>query len=110
MGTLTKVGAVMCAAHRDVNTGRLHGHTWEVWASFPFDGTSAVERQAQLKAAVAEYDHDELPQDIAWAEPFAAHIGETLAGCLAIEISRPSEMLSALWHPTPSPENPHAPQ
>lgn len=93
----TKVGAIMCAAHRDRSSGRLHGHTWEVWASFPYDRSSAIDRQAELRALIARHDHDELPEDLAWAEDFAEYLGSTLPDCVAVSINRPAEMLSATW-------------
>jgi hypothetical protein len=87
----------MCAAHRDVETGGLHGHTWEVWASFLFDGTSSLTRQAELQSLISEFDHTELPRELAWAEPFAAHVGARLPSCIKVEVDRPSERLCAIW-------------
>ena len=91
----TGVGAIICAAHNS-SDGRLHGHTWEVTAWWPYAGSSALGLQARLGEAVARFDHGLLPDDLAWGEAIARYIGEEL-GCVAVDVSRPAERIYARW-------------
>lgn len=91
----TGVGSIICAAHKS-RDGRLHGHTWEVTAWWRYKGDNALELQGRLSDAVARFDHSLLPDDLAWGEAIARHIGEEL-GCVAVDASRPAERIYARW-------------
>ena len=96
--TLTGVGAVFSAAHRDASTGNLHGHSWEVtvWLTGRPDAGRAKVKLDRLLAAI---DHTELPASIAWGEDMARWIAERWAdsACVRVDISRPLERLYARW-------------
>lgn len=91
--TRTGVGAFLCAAHKDRQSGRLHGHTWEIEAWFP-DG-DAVGRKAQLDALVSTLDHTELPAELTWGEDLARHFIISLDGCDEVIVRRPAERIFA---------------
>lgn len=93
--TSTGVGGFICAAHRDKNTGKLHGHTWEVEAWFK-DRSNAVELQNELQSVLAEFDHQELPDNFAWGEELASEILKRLSNCQEVKISRASERIYAI--------------
>lgn len=93
MKTMTGVGGIICAAHKD-RTGRLHGHTWEItawWSGSP----DAVAKQALLDVALAQYDHTQLDEDMSWAEQFGMMLLCVLE-CDRIEIARPLERIYAV--------------
>lgn len=98
-GLWTGVRAVISAAHRDQERGHTHGHSYEVKAWFPYDEGSVLAFEARLCEVADLFDHTTLPDSLAWAEPLARHIGESLddMGCVAVEISRPLEGFYALW-------------
>lgn len=97
---MTGVGAVLSAAHRDRETGTLHGHTWEVTA-WVVAGRSALPHQDLLRIAISKLDHRELPTELAWGEDIAEWIADemTLAGAavLMVEVNRPAERIYAKW-------------
>lgn len=74
----------------------MHGHTWQVTAWWPSDGTDALLRQKELAHAVARLDHKELPDELSRGEALAAHFGHAL-GCVAVDVSRPLERIYARW-------------
>lgn len=92
--TQTGVGGFFCAAHRDKETGALHGHTWDVIAWFKSD-KNAVTLQNELNAVLKQFDHTELPNDLAWGEAIAAEICRQLRGCKEVQISRQAERIFA---------------
>lgn len=101
---LTGVSRTLNASHRDQQTGDLHGHTWEVKAWFLYDGTDVGRRKLELDRAVQQYEHTCLPDELAWAEPLAAHICVKLNGeygatqpCFAVEVNRPMDGIFARW-------------
>jgi hypothetical protein len=99
MTTATTVGAVLCAAHRDM-LGNLHGHTWTIWARFPNAGAPRDARVLQhtLDKALSAWDHGELPPELARGEDLAAAIGEKLLrGVDYVRVERQAERLIAEW-------------
>lgn len=91
--TLTGVGAVMSAAHRN-REGALHGHTWEITAWFDA-GRCAVELQQELVEHLKMFDHQVLGDEIAWGEALGKRILVGL-GCVKVEVSRPLERIYAV--------------
>ena len=91
----TGARAHFCAAHID-DRGRLHGHTWRVRAVWPFAGENAMDRQASLIAALADFDHAKLPDGLRLAETLAALIGARL-GAVRVDVWRDAENLGATW-------------
>lgn len=100
--TFTKVGAVLCAAHRD-REGRMHGHTWTVWATFAVltDTADATDLQADLRSALAFWDHDVLPEPLSTGEALAEWVGAQLPGCVRVDVERPAELIAACWEARP---------
>ena len=92
--TETGVGWYFCAAHKDVETGKLHGHTWEVTAWFR-SAKNAIELQEELKSVLLQYDHTELSDDMAWGEAISKDICLKLDGCREVIISRQAERIYA---------------
>lgn len=99
---LTGVGAVMCVSHRDQETGQMHGHTYEVNVWIPFGHVaSALDLQRNLRLVIARLDHTVLPDELAWGEQLAAHIGRSMwvyhSTITAVEVNRPLERIYARW-------------
>jgi 6-pyruvoyl-tetrahydropterin synthase len=95
---MTGVGAILCAAHRDVGTGKLHGHTWEITVWFR-RGTDATIRACRLDSIIKEIDHSELPNTLAWGEDIAEWVATKFddSSCLAVDVARPAERIYARW-------------
>lgn len=95
---LTGVGGFFSAAHRDHDTGALHGHTWEVTAWFR-RGTDATIRACRLQGILARLDHSELPARLAWGEDIAEWVGREFddSACVAVDVARPAERIYARW-------------
>lgn len=91
--TLTGVGGHFCAAHRDRASGALHGHTWEVEAWF--DDGDARDRGTQLASTLANLDHSELPDRLAYGEQIAEHL-LALLGAQKVLVRRPAERIFAM--------------
>lgn len=94
ISTKTGVGWYFCAAHRDLETGKLHGHTWEVIAWFKSD-ENAMKLQLRLKDYLKSFDHEVLDDSVSWAEKIAADICASLEDCIEVQISRPAERIYA---------------
>lgn len=92
---LTKVRAVLCAAHRDA-TGQIHGHTWTIWACWP-SGDDALALQMDLTEALAPFDHGVLPDHLARGEDLAEAIGLALTGCISVAALRDPEGFAGEW-------------
>lgn len=93
MKVLTGASAVLSAAHHS-KEGVLHGHTWSIrcwWLGKP----DAVQKQAELRAYLASFDHSILPDDLAWGEALGARILNDLS-CHQVEVSRPLEGIYAM--------------
>lgn len=94
---LIGVSGHFSAAHRDQETGEIHGHTWHVLAKFePPNRVDSRCYKAALNALLALWDHKILPDELAWGEDIARAVG-TLANCVEVEISRPAEGFYAWW-------------
>lgn len=91
----TGVGGIFSASHNSPE-GELHGHSYEVWAWFPA-GPDARDLKARLDAVLADLDHQHLPDELAWGEMVAEHIGGRLDGCIEVEVRRPLERIGARW-------------
>lgn len=90
LSVLTGAGAVLSAAHRD-QSGRLHGHSWEVtawWTGKP----DAVAKQSELSNYLSFFDHSLLAQSVSLAEDLAVRIMEDM-DCARVDISRPLERI-----------------
>lgn len=95
--SLSGVGGVLSCAHRDKETGQIHGHTWDVVAWFR-TAADARYRQKQLSEVLHDLDHGMLPDDLAWGEDLARHIAEKLGDtCAQVDVNRPSERIYARW-------------
>lgn len=92
----TGVSGVLSVAHHSKH-GRLHGHTYEVKAWWPADGTDALDRQDQLNRVLKLYDHRGLGSNESTGEQLAELIAGKLEGVDEIEISRPFERIYARW-------------
>ena len=96
--TRTTVGAILCAAHRS-RDGRLHGHTWRVWVTFPCLGgpLDATTLKATLERFLSDMgDHGVLPDRLAWGEAIAEDVGRGLVADY-VRVERPDEMIVAEW-------------
>ena len=92
--SLSGVGSFFCAAHRDKETGQLHGHTWDVVAWFK-TSRNAVELKAELQDVLKAFDHKELSFDLSWGEAIATEIIRSLNECVEVEVRRESERIYA---------------
>lgn len=90
MKILTGVGAHLSAAHYS-RDGKLHGHTWEIVAWWS-DAPCAISKQIELNDLLSKYDHEILPNNLAWGEDMAAWILGEL-DCRAVDISRSLERI-----------------
>lgn len=94
---LIGVRAHFSAAHRDLESGEIHGHTWLVLAKFEPQARADIRcYETSLKTILAQWDHKLLPDSLAWAEDIARTVG-TLVSCVEVEVSRPSEGFYAWW-------------
>lgn len=93
---LTGVGGVLSASHQSPE-GVLHGHSYEIWAWFPQQDARAL--QKRLEEVLRALDHTHLPDELAWGEALAEHIGAQLEGCVEVEVRRPLERIAARWIP-----------
>lgn len=95
---LTGARTYFSAAHRPIEGGPLHGHTWQVIAWWRADGTDAIERAGTLHIVTRGLDHTTLPDHLSRAEDLAAWIGNALAGePVQVDVWRESEGLYARW-------------
>jgi len=96
--TLTGVGGIFCAAHRDLKSGALQGHSWEVTAWFT-GRPNAAHRQEQLAAILRRLDHTELGVELSWGEDIAQRVAERFSDsmCVQVDVSRPLERIYARW-------------
>jgi 6-pyruvoyl-tetrahydropterin synthase len=90
----TSVGGTFCAAHKSPE-GVLHGHSYEVWASWR--NGDARDRQDALRRLLEQIDHTELVHELTWGEGLAEWIGHSLPGCIRVRVKRPLEMIEAEW-------------
>ena len=95
---LTGAGWYFSASHRDPVRQELHGHSYEVMAWWPSEpARDAVCLQETLKGALKGLDHTTLPDELTRAESMARFIMQ-LVGAVRVDVSRPSERLSAtVW-------------
>jgi len=94
---LIGVSGHFSAAHRDRDTGEIHGHTWHVLAKFnPPCRVNSICHKAALDALLSHWDHKMLPDDLAWAEDIARAVG-CLVNCVEVQVSRPAEGFYAWW-------------
>ena len=98
MPSATGVSLPLSAAHRDLDTGQMHGHTWLVTAWWPREPgqrpRDVRHLRAMLQDELAALDHTVLPDHVAWAEDLAEYLLGVL-GCSTVEVSRPLEGLYA---------------
>jgi len=98
MASLTGVGAIFSAAHRDSATGVMHGHSWEVtvWLT---GRPNAVHAQHKLQGILAMLDHTTLCNSLAWGEDLAAYVAGQWgdSACVTVDVSRPLERIYARW-------------
>jgi 6-pyruvoyl-tetrahydropterin synthase len=94
---LTWVSGHFSAAHRDLETGEIHGHTWHVKAWFRNVCRSDARcYRAALDTMLKRLDHTMLPDDMAWAEDIARQIA-VIGGVDRVEVSRPADGMGAEW-------------
>lgn len=91
----TGVSGILSVAH--YKHGKVHGHTYEVKAWWPADGTDALERQDQLARVLKLYDHRGLARNESTGEQLAELIAARLEDVEEVEISRPFERIYARW-------------
>lgn len=91
----SKARATFCASHESTD-GVLHGHSYEVWATWQYGGEDIVPRQLKLAAVVSQLDHTVLPEYLRTAERIAKFIADEV-GAIAVEVRRPVEGLEGCW-------------
>jgi DNA-binding CsgD family transcriptional regulator len=95
--TLTGVDGEFRASHDDPRgQKRRHWHTWQVTAWFPA-GSDARDWLHELDLVLGRLDGRHLEPEYAWGEPLAKMIGEFMADCVEVDISRPGERIRAKW-------------
>lgn len=93
---LSGARTTFCASHTDKN-GRMHGHSYEVWAYWDYQSVDVDERQAQLVEHVSiNFDHRVLHEWCKRAEQIAESIGTEL-GAKRVVVRRPLEGLEGIW-------------
>jgi 6-pyruvoyl-tetrahydropterin synthase len=92
----TGVSTTISAAHRGPE-GVLHGHTWSVVAWFPYTGMDARLLKQELQQAISFMDHNEILAPLDRGEEMAQVIGQSLQGCVKVEVVRKEEGFYALW-------------
>jgi 6-pyruvoyl-tetrahydropterin synthase len=98
MAKMTGVSGTISAAHYS-RDGRLHGHTWQVAVWHHANGDvilDAEHRKRLLAQYLARFDHNVLPDELAWGEDLAEKIGQDLRAAI-VEVSRPLEGIYAKW-------------
>lgn len=99
---LTGVTEVFSAAHRDPETGALHGHDYQVTAYFPAKPIVRMEfRREALREALCSVDHQELPAELWSAEALAEAFLWALSShrCCKVTVARP--MIGHIAEATP---------
>jgi hypothetical protein len=106
MARFTKVRGILCIAHNDHRSDphcdRLHGHTYEVWATFLYrnstDGDTRVLAQ-KLAFTLERWDHltviDTGGEEL--AELIATDLNEQALLCRKVELERRPEGIVAIW-------------
>lgn len=99
---MTSIGvrSHFCAAHKD-KRGRLHGHSYVVWAWFPA-GRDLLDLKTHLDAAVRVFDHKELPDGLSLMEDMIGSLRINMPTATKIVIERPVEGLAAEWPSAPN--------
>lgn len=85
---MISVGVIISVAHRPRGGGPIHGHDYQIRASFR-EGPCMVEATKRLKAVTDQLDHTLLADDLSRAEDMARWIGARLSGCVLVEANRP---------------------
>lgn len=88
-----RVRSTLSVAHRGVE-GVLHGHSYEVWATFPRG--DALAWRVRLDQVLTELDHCELPANLALGEDLAEWIGLRVEA-LSVSVIRPVEGFESGW-------------
>lgn len=93
------------AAHRSIEGGPIHGHTWYVKAYWDAaGGYDALILKEWLVSACYQLDHVELPKDLSRAESIVAFVADHLdcfgqPAPLKVEVWREAEAVGAEWTP-----------
>jgi len=91
---------VFSAAHRDPQTGALHGHDYQVTATFPGEPLRRFEvLQVKLRETLHGLEHSELPPELWSAEALAPAIGRLLGDAIKVVVARPWLGHSVTWTP-----------
>ena len=95
---MTGVSGIISAAHHG-SDGVLHGHTWQVIVWWHANGDiilTADRKKRYLFEYLKRYDHNVLPEELAWGENLAEKIGHDMRAA-AVDVSRPLEGIFAKW-------------
>jgi 6-pyruvoyl-tetrahydropterin synthase len=98
MTKFSGIGGIISAAHYSKD-GRLHGHTWQIVVWYHANGEVVLDaghRKRLLDQYLKRFDHNLLPDQLAWGEDLAEKIGLDL-GVAAVDVSRPLEGIYAKW-------------
>jgi 6-pyruvoyl-tetrahydropterin synthase len=95
MTKYSSVRAVLSVAHNSPE-GKLHGHSYAVWAKFRF-GSDARMLKRHVENVTVPLDHDMLKDEVSLAENLAEYIGSQLPGCIFVECRRELEGFSGEW-------------
>lgn len=95
MTKYTGVGTVISVGHNSPE-GVPHGHSYEVVAWFP-RFSDARKLLTELEVVTRPMCHTFLSDDLRFGEDIAEHIGKQIAGCVAVDVSRPLERIYARW-------------
>lgn len=100
MSITASVRAVFSAAHRDPQTGAMHGHDYEVIATFPGEPLRRFEvMQERLRQTLTAMEHTELPPELWSAEALAPAIAGLLGDAVKVEVNRPWLGHFVTWTP-----------
>lgn len=93
--TYIKVRGIVSLAHRKSPNAPVHGHSYEIWASFHSGDADRLVKN--LKNLLAEIDHTEVSPDLANGERLAAWVGQRV-GAYSVTVVRPVEGIESGWH------------
>lgn len=95
MTKLSGVSGVLSVGHNSPE-GVAHGHSYEVTVWYRH-GHDARLLKNYLAVVLDKLDHTVLPDELRLGENLAEHVGESLPGCIAVDVRRPLERIYARW-------------
>lgn len=89
----TGAWARLCANHVDAG-GRWHPHVWRVEVWILDDGSNAEDLRDELDRLLSQWDHGQLPPELARGEALSDFIKQSIPGCREVELSREERLLA----------------